>query len=123
MSGKKVLVADDNHQIRMLVRAALRPCGCEIVEACDGEATLEIAVEELPDLILLDVMMPKLDGFEVLHFLRKLPELAECRVVMLTTATATADRERGELEGADGYMVKPFEPIALREVVERHLHT
>ena len=121
MSEKKVLIADDNQQIRMLVRAALRSCDCAILETCDGEATIETAVAERPDLILLDVMMPKLDGFEVLHFVRRRPELEGCRVVMLTTATATADRERGAEEGADGYMVKPFEAAALRETVRRHL--
>lgn len=121
MRGKKVLIADDNQQIRMLVKAALRSCECEIIESVDGESALETAIAERPDLILLDVMMPKLDGFEALHFIRKRPELDDCRVVMLTTATATADRERSEAEGADGYMVKPFEAAALRRLVDEQL--
>jgi DNA-binding response OmpR family regulator len=117
----KVLIADDNEQIRMLVKAALRNCSCEIVEATDGEAALEAALRERPDLVLLDVMMPGLDGFEVLHFLRRREESADTRVIMLTTATATADRERGEIEGADAYVVKPFEAAHLREVVGRYI--
>jgi DNA-binding response OmpR family regulator len=118
---KTILIADDNQQIRMLVRAALRSCECTIIEAVDGEEALDMAVECKPDLILLDVMMPKLDGFEVLHFLRRREGLEGCRVVMLTTATATADRQRGQEEGADGYMVKPFEAAELRETVRGHL--
>ena len=121
MAAKKILIVEDNEQIRMLVRAALRPCECEIVESCDGEDAIEVAVAERPDLVLLDVMMPKMDGFEVLHFLRSHPETRECRVLMLTAATATADRETAERGGADGYVVKPFEPAVLRETVMRHL--
>jgi DNA-binding response OmpR family regulator len=121
--AKKILIADDNQQIRMLVKAALRTCECEILESEDGEAAVELAIAEKPDLILLDVMMPKLDGFEVLHFLRLRPELGGCRIVMLTTATATADRQRGQDEGADDYMVKPFEATALRDIVHRYLGT
>ena len=123
VSVKKVLIVEDNQQIRMLVRAALRPCGCEIVESCDGEDAIEAAVAERPDLVLLDVMMPKMDGFEVLRFLRSHPETRDCRVVMLTAATATADRESAEQGGADGYVVKPFEPGLLRETVMQHLAT
>jgi two-component system alkaline phosphatase synthesis response regulator PhoP len=109
VSQKKVLIADDNQQIRMLVRAALRSCDCEIIEAEDGEVALETILEERPALVLLDVMMPGLDGFEVLNFVRKRPELEGTRIVMLTTATTKAAREQGEQGGADGYIVKPFE--------------
>ncbi|GAB4273898.1 MAG: hypothetical protein Kow0056_01490 [Coriobacteriia bacterium] len=118
---KKLLVADDNRQIRMLVKAALRACDCEVLEAEDGESALETALAERPDLVLLDVMMPKLDGFEVLRFMRKRPELADTRVFMLTTATGSADRKRGDEEGADGYIVKPFDPVELRGIVSEQL--
>lgn len=121
MTAKRVLVADDNLQIRMLVKAALRPLGCEIAEAVDGEQALEAAVTEPPDLVLLDVTMPKLDGFEVLAFLRKRPETASLKVVMLTTAAQKTDLQRGIELGCDDYVVKPFEPRALRETVERVL--
>ena len=76
----KVPIADDNRQIRMLVTAALRSTGWILLEADDGEAAIEAAVRERPDLILLDVVMPKLDGFEVLHFVRMRPETKGCRV-------------------------------------------
>jgi CheY-like chemotaxis protein len=118
---KKILIADDNRQIRMLVNAALRSGGYQIIEAEDGEATLETAIAEHPDLILLDVTMPKLDGFEVLHFLRKRPEMSDCPVVMLTTASQQADLQRGIDEGAQEYITKPFDPVALRQTVQRLL--
>ncbi len=119
--SQTILVADDNRQIRMLVKAALRSGGYEIVEAEDGEQAVELVTQEPPDLVLLDVMMPKLDGFEVLHFLRKRPETSSVRVVMLTTAAQETDRERAEAEGVEGYVVKPFEPTELKRVVAEAL--
>lgn len=119
MTGKRILVADDNLQVRMLVKAALRSLDCEIREAADGEQALELAVADPPDLLLLDVTMPKLDGFEVLGFLRKRPETSGLKVVMLTTAAQKSDLERGIELGCDDYIVKPFELRALRETVER----
>ncbi len=118
---KKILIADDNRQIRLLVNVALRNGGYEIIEAEDGEDTLEKAVAQRPDLILLDVTMPKLDGFEVLRFLRKRPETTDCHVVMLTTAAQRRDVERARQEGAEDYITKPFEAHELREAVERLL--
>lgn len=117
MGGKRILIADDNQQIRMLVSATLRAGGYELLEAHDGAEALDMAVAHKPDLVLLDVMMPNLDGFEVLHFLRKRPECAGCKVVMLTTSGSAADMQRGAREGADGYVVKPFLPADLKSVV------
>lgn len=119
MTSKRLLIADDNLQIRMLVKAALRPLDVQIDEAVDGEEALERAVTEPPDLLLLDVTMPKLDGFEVLGFLRRRPETADIKVVMLTTAGQKADLRHAAELGCDEYVVKPFEPRALRETVQR----
>jgi CheY-like chemotaxis protein len=119
VTPKRILVADDNLQIRMLVKAALRPLDCEISEAVDGEEALERAFAEPPDLVLLDVTMPKLDGFEVLSFLRKHPQTAGLKVVMLTTAAQKADLQRAIELGCEEYVVKPFEPRTLRETVGR----
>lgn len=121
MAGEKILVADDNRQIRMLVSASLRSGDYVLVEAEDGEDALEKAIAEHPDLVLLDVTMPKLNGYEVLHFLRKRPELVDCKVVMLTTAASAADIKHSSEEGALDHLVKPFAPAALREAVERAL--
>lgn len=117
MATYKILVADDNQQIRMLVGAALRSLGHQLVEAVDGEDALESAIREQPDLVLLDVTMPKLSGFEVLAFLRKRPETADIKVIMLTTAAQKDDLKHGVDLGCDGYVTKPFEPKLLRETV------
>ncbi|MDI6900588.1 MAG: response regulator [Anaerosomatales bacterium] len=116
--AKRILVADDNMQIRMLVNAALRSLGHDIVQAVDGEEAVEMAIEAPPDLVLLDVEMPKLDGFEVLEFLRKRAETKDVKVVMLTTAAQVADKLRGAELGASEYITKPFDPKGLRSVVE-----
>ncbi len=119
MATRKILVADDNQQIRMLVSAALRSLGHEIVLAVDGENALQTAIAEQPDLVLLDVTMPKLDGFEVLGFLRKRAETANVKVIMLTTAAQQADLKHGAELGCDEYVTKPFDPKVLRDVVTR----
>jgi CheY-like chemotaxis protein len=121
MTGEKVLIADDNRQIRMLVSASLRSAGYVLIEAENGEDALQTAIAEHPDLMLLDVTMPKLDGFEVLHFLHKRPDTADVKVVMLTTAAMKSDIQTGFDEGAVDYLVKPFEPARLREAVEKAL--
>lgn len=105
----------------MLVKAALRSLGHELIEAVDGEEALQLAIERVPDLVLLDVTMPKLDGWEVLHFLRKRPETEGIPVMMLTTASQKIDLEHGSSLGCNDYLTKPFTPSDLREHVERML--
>lgn len=122
MAGETILIADDNRQVRMLVTASLRAGGYILIEAENGEQALERAIANHPDLVLLDVTMPKLDGFEVLHFLHKRPDTADVKVIMLTTASAKADIQTGFEEGAIDYLVKPFESARLREAVEKALH-
>lgn len=118
MATYKILVADDNQQIRMLVGAALRSLGHQLIEAVDGESAVEAAVREKPDLVLLDINMPKLSGFEVLGFLRRRPDTADIKVIMLTTAAQKDDLKHGVDLGCNDYITKPFEPKHLRETVE-----
>lgn len=118
---RTILIADDNQQIRMLVKAALKSLGHELIEAVDGEKAIETAVERIPDLVLLDVTMPNLDGWEVLHFLRHRPTTAHIPVMMLTTAAQKVDLERGTELGCNDYLTKPFTPSDLRAHVERML--
>ena len=109
-----VLVVDDEENINYLVASALQLAGLRTLRAATGAAALDLALGESPDAIVLDVMLPDLDGFEVLSRLRE----AGCRapVLFLTARTATADRVRGLTAGGDDYIVKPF---ALEELVAR----
>jgi CheY-like chemotaxis protein len=121
MQDKTVLIAEDSDLIRKLVIAALRPIECKVVEARDGDEAITVANEVQPDLILLDVVMPAVDGFSVLDTLRNSGNCRDCRIVMLTTAGSQADIERGRTAGADGHIVKPFDKEELRDTVRRML--
>ncbi|MBN2248053.1 MAG: response regulator [Coriobacteriia bacterium] len=121
MAQKLILTADDNAQIRMLVKAALRSLGHELIEAVDGEQALELAIARQPDLVLLDVTMPKLDGWEVLRFMRQRPETTDVPVMMLTTAAQKMDLDHAASLGCNDYLTKPFSPGDLRQHVERML--
>ena len=121
MENKRILLADDNRHLRLLVKTALTHHDYDVLEAEDGERAIEMAVEERPDLILLDVMMPKLNGYEVLKFLRKRPETQSCPVVMLTTAKL--DLADDLYSAAQGYVRKPFAPSELLEAVNTVLRS
>jgi CheY-like chemotaxis protein len=119
---KKILLADDEEPLRALVAATLRDdTRYHLLEARDGLETLEVARREKPDLILLDILMPKLNGFEVCRQLKDDPETRGITIVMLTALAAEADKERGQEVGADDYFHKPFSPTALLEKVEEVL--
>jgi len=112
-----ILVVDDEPPILELVRYTLEDEQIRVLEAADGVQALEAALAARPDLILLDVQMPRLDGLEVCRRLRADPSLAGTRIVMLTAAGQDADRARGLAAGADEYLTKPFSPLALFTLV------
>ncbi|MBI4560853.1 MAG: response regulator [Candidatus Rokubacteria bacterium] len=113
-----VLIVDDEQPIVDLVRFTLEDEQVRVVEAHDGIEALEVARAELPDLILLDVQLPRLGGFEVCRQLRQEPGLERVRIVMLTAASQEADRARGRAAGADEYLTKPFSPLKLLSLVQ-----
>ena len=114
----RVLVIDDEAPIRLLCRVNLEAERMEVLEADDGERGLEIARSERPDVILLDVMMPGLDGWEVLQRLLDDPATRDIPIVFLTARAELRDRARGlELGGVD-YVTKPFNPTELAPLVE-----
>jgi DNA-binding response OmpR family regulator len=116
--GAKVLVIDDEAPIRLLCRVNLEAEDMEVVEAEDGTQGLELARAEQPDVILLDVMMPGLDGWEVLHRLLDDEATKEIPIVFLTARAELRDRARGlELGGVD-YVTKPFNPTELAPLVK-----
>jgi len=106
--SKKVLIADDEPNIVISLEFLLRREGFEVLVAVDGEEALAKARAERPDLVLLDVMMPKMNGFDVCQALRSDPELASMRVLMLTAKGRETEVSKGLGLGADGYMTKPF---------------
>lgn len=112
----RVLIADDDADIRELVRFKLQQVGHEVVATADGDAALEAARTDSFDLALLDVMMPRRTGLEVVEALRADPATASLPVILLTAKAREADIETGFGAGATDYIVKPFSP---RELVSR----
>lgn len=113
---KKILVADDNRDTVRIIKDALEGAGFWVRAAYDGQEALESARKELPDLLILDLMMPKMSGYEVCSRLRKDPKTKELIVLMLTARSDIDAKVQGIEGGANDYLVKPIEP---REVVSR----
>jgi DNA-binding response OmpR family regulator len=107
------VIADDNHQNVELLEAYLNEFDCEIRTAADGEETLQVVEEFAPDLLLLDVMMPRLSGFEVCRKIRANPATKDLLVLMVTALNETADFERGVQAGTDDFLTKPVNKIEL----------
>ena len=116
-----VLVADDEPHLLRLVKFRLEREGYNVITATDGEAALELARTEHPDLCVLDVMMPKRSGFEVLKALREDESHRGMKVIMLTARAQDRDVDAGFSLGADDYLTKPFSPQELRVRVGAHL--
>lgn len=114
--AKKILVVDDLEQNRMLLKDALRYFGYEVVEASNGEEGVKVAREELPDLILMDMNMPVMDGYTALQALRNDPLTQGLKVVAVT---AFSENESGFAAGADDYISKPIDIRKLQATVER----
>ena len=102
----KIMVVEDDASLREIYSIRITAEGYNVVSAGDGEEALAVAVREKPDLILSDVMMPKISGFDMLDILRATPETASIKVVMMTALSSDDQRERGERLGADRYLVK-----------------
>ncbi len=115
----RALVVDDSAVIRELITVNLELEGFEVATAGDGETAIDLATRIRPDVITLDVMMPRLSGFETVVRLRQDERTAAIPVVMVTGRAQAADLERGAEVGVEAYLTKPFEPDALVEVVRR----
>jgi DNA-binding response OmpR family regulator len=118
---RRVLVVDDESAIRTLCRVNLGLSGMEVVEAGTGQAAVELARATLPDLILLDVMLPGETGWDVASVLAEDARTREIPIVFLTAMADESDLVRGRDHGAVGYITKPFDPVGLGDTVERTL--
>jgi len=114
-----ILCADDDPDILALLALRLERAGFQVVQAVDGEQALTLARELRPSVAVLDVMMPRLTGTEVVEALRADPATYDLRVILLSARAQDADVERGLATGADAYLAKPFQAVELLELVQR----
>lgn len=117
---KKILLVEDDTALAAVYRSRLELEGFEIREVNNGEEALSAALDFKPDLVLLDAMMPKISGFDVLDILRNTPETTNIRVIMLTALSQPKDKERAESLGVDDYLVKS--QVVIGDVVDRIKH-
>jgi DNA-binding response OmpR family regulator len=118
MSRGKVLVVDDEEYIQHILNFSLGAEGFEVVTGADGEEAIRLARSEKPDIIVLDIMMPNMDGYEACRQIKAHPDTCSIPVILLTAKGREVDRKLGAEAGADDYVVKPFSPGRLIERVE-----
>ncbi len=121
MMARKILVVDDQENIARIVRMMLENKGYATIWAADGAEALRLAKTEEPDLILLDVMLPKIDGFKVCRLLKFDKKYSHIPIVLLTAKSSPGDKQTGREVGADYYLEKPFQPVQLIQVIEQLL--
>ena len=121
MEAKRILVVDDEARVREMLEFRLRLFGYEVLTAANGSEALDVAASEKPDLVLLDVMMPELDGFQVCSRLKQNEATKNIPVVMLTAKAEAKDVTRAFNSGAEDYVVKPYDPVVLQQKVVQNL--
>ena len=117
--AKTILAVDDSRSLRQMVVFSLRSAGYQVVEACDGRDALVQAQQQIFDLVLTDQNMPLLDGFGLVRALRALPAYQAVPILMLTTESGEDMKAKGRAAGANGWLVKPFDPERLCAVVNK----
>lgn len=120
LAGAKVMVIDDSNTIRRSAEIFLLKAGCEVILAEDGFDALAKITDHQPQVIFVDIMMPRLDGYQTCALIKKNPRLREIPVIMLSSKDGLFDRARGRLVGSDEYLTKPFTKDTLLEAVRRH---
>lgn len=114
---KRILYVEDNFENRLFVRRVLESMGLEMIEAEDGHIGIDMAQDELPDLILMDVGLPGMDGLETAAKMREIPTIGEIPIIALTANAMKGDRERCLDAGCDGYLQKPIGVVELKEQI------
>lgn len=118
MKKNKILVVEDEESLLKLESILFTSKGYAVTGARDGKSALEAIALERPDLVVLDIMLPDLDGFEICRAIKENPETRTLPVIMLTAKKSSQDLERGRLAGADAYITKPFKSVKVLEVIE-----
>ena len=118
MANKRILVVDDEKDITSLLRLRLEASGYDVLEAYDGQEALKIAQEESPDLIVLDLMLPKMDGYKVCRMLKFDERFKHIPIIIFTARIQESDQKMGMEVGADAYVTKPFEPQVLMAKIQ-----
>jgi two-component system, cell cycle response regulator DivK len=119
MSGKTILYVEDNELNRKIVRDLLRRTSYRLIEAPDGEAGVEMALAERPGLILMDVQLPKISGFEATRRLRAEPATADTPIIAITSFALSGDDQRAKDAGASAYLPKPYSPFTLLDMIRK----
>jgi twitching motility two-component system response regulator PilG len=120
LAGAKVMVIDDSNTIRRSAEIFLLQAGCEVLLAEDGFDALAKIADHRPDVIFVDIMMPRLDGYQTCALIKKNPRFQATPVIMLSSKDGLFDRARGRLVGSDEYLTKPFSKDMLLQAVRRH---
>lgn len=120
LTGLKVMVIDDSNTIRRSAEIFLTQSGCKVVLAEDGFDALAKITDQRPDVIFVDIMMPRLDGYQTCALIKKNPRLAGTPVIMLSSKDGLFDRARGRMVGSDEYLTKPFTKDSLLKAVAHH---
>ncbi|MFC2033572.1 response regulator [Chloroflexota bacterium] len=119
--AKKILVVEDNPTNMKLLLAALRPQGYDLIQATDGEEALKTAISKSPELIIMDVQLPKMNGMEVTGKLREMPEFSDVPIIAVTAYAMKVDKEKALESGCNAYLSKPINIQELRNVVAEML--
>lgn len=121
LAGIKVMVIDDSNTIRRSAEIFLLQAGCEVVLAEDGFDALAKITDHQPDVIFVDIMMPRLDGYQTCSLIKKNPKFKSTPVIMLSSKDGLFDRARGRMVGSDEYLTKPFTKDSLIKAVGKHV--
>jgi two-component system cell cycle response regulator DivK len=121
MSGPRILVVDDNEDNRRILRDLLTHAGMEVIEALTGEDAVRRAAADPPNLILMDIQLPGIDGHEATRQIKAQPLLSRIPVIAVTSYALSGDEAKARAAGCDGYVAKPFSPRALLATVKEHL--
>ena len=119
MSTKTILYVEDNELNRKMVRDLLRRTSYRLIEAVDGEAGIATALDQRPDLILMDVQLPKVSGIEALRTLRSAPETAHTPIIAITSFALSGDQQKAKDAGASAYLAKPYSPFDLLDMIRK----